>query len=126
MIALLIAQPWSDDTPTDDGTPTGQETVRVRAADYIGDPVEEVEAALKEKGLGTWTNEIDNSGDHEAGTVADLDPTGEVKVGTTDHARRLGRTGPGEARQDQEAGPDQDAGARPRARTEHARHPRDS
>ena len=81
---LLVAHPWTDDPSADDGgTTPGPETVRVRAAAYIGDPVEEVEAALADKGLKTKTNEIDNSGDHDAGTVADLDPTGKVKKGST-------------------------------------------
>jgi eukaryotic-like serine/threonine-protein kinase len=82
--ALLVAHPWTDDSPTDtDNTPAAGDTVRVRAAAYIGDPVEDVEAALADKGLKTRTDEVDNSGDHDAGTVADLDPTGKVKVGST-------------------------------------------
>jgi serine/threonine-protein kinase len=83
LAVLLVAHPWTDDTPSDGGTTPGADTVRVRAAAYIGDPVEEVEAALADKGLKTKTNEIDNSGDHDAGTVADLDPTGRVKKGST-------------------------------------------
>jgi len=57
--------------------------VRVRAAAYIGEPVGDVESALADKGLETDTNEVDNSGDHEAGTVADLSPTGRVEKGST-------------------------------------------
>jgi len=84
LVALLIAHPWTDDTTaTDDNTPpSGQDTVRVRAAAYIGDPVEQVEQALAAKGLKTRRNEVDNSGDHEAGTVADLHPTGLVTKGS--------------------------------------------
>jgi hypothetical protein len=84
LAVLLVAHPWTDNTSSDDGgTTPGAETVRVRAAAYIGDPVEDVKAALADKGLKTKTNEIDNSGDHDAGTVADLDPTGRVKKGST-------------------------------------------
>jgi serine/threonine-protein kinase len=85
LVALLVAHPWTDDTTaTDDGTtPSGQDTVRVRASAYIGDPVEQVERALADKGLKTKRNEVDNSGDHEAGTVADLHPTGLVAKGST-------------------------------------------
>jgi serine/threonine protein kinase len=85
VVALLVAHPWTDDTTaTDDGgTDTGKDTVQVHAADYIGKPLEKVKSELSAKGLDTRTNEIDNSGKHDAGTVADLDPTGKVAVGTT-------------------------------------------
>ncbi len=81
LVALLVAHPWTDDT-ADEPTP-GADTVRVKASAYIGEPVEDVEAALADKGLKTTTDTVDNSGDHEAGTVADLDPTGEVAQGAT-------------------------------------------
>jgi eukaryotic-like serine/threonine-protein kinase len=81
VIALLVARPWADETPADE-TPASDK-VRVRAAVYIGDPVEDVEAALADKGLETTTNQIDNPGDETAGTVADLSPTGRVDRGST-------------------------------------------
>ncbi|MET0840027.1 MAG: PASTA domain-containing protein, partial [Marmoricola sp.] len=81
VVALLVAHPWTDDTSAD-GT-TSDERVRVRANAYIGDPVEDVEAALADKGLETNRNEVSNPGDEKAGTVADLDPTGRVRKGTT-------------------------------------------
>jgi serine/threonine protein kinase len=84
LVALLVAHPWTDDTTAGNGgTNSGQDTVRVRASDYIGEPVGKVKSALSAKGLKTKTNEIDNSGDHDAGTVADLDPTGQVAKGAT-------------------------------------------
>ena len=79
LVALLVAHPWTDDTSGDSNT--GQGTVHVRAADYIGDPVQEVEAALADQGLKTRTHSVDNSGDHDSGTVADLNPTGTVDKG---------------------------------------------
>ncbi len=128
VVALLIARPWSDDTSADDGTT--DDRVQVNASAYIGDPVEKVEAALAEKGLETKVNEVSNSGNREAGIVADLSPTGRVEPGTTitldvwgeppadegdqgDEGRR-GRPG---ARQDQgaqarEAGQDRGASTR--------------
>ncbi len=82
IVALLVAHPWSNDTTADDTT-SASKTVRVRAAAYIGQPVDEVKSALADKGLKTTTDQVDNSGDHEAGTVADLSPTGRVKKGST-------------------------------------------
>jgi serine/threonine-protein kinase len=82
LLALLIWHPWTDSTTSDGSTP-GQDTVEVRAADYIGDPVSQVEDALAAKGLKTKTHEVDNSGSHDADTVADLSPTGQVDTGST-------------------------------------------
>jgi hypothetical protein len=90
VVALLVAHPWTQDgAATDDGTDTSTpadpsaKTVRVRASDYVGDPVDDVQSALDDKGLSTRTRSEDNNGDHDAGTVASLSPTGNVKVGTT-------------------------------------------
>ena len=79
--ALLVAQPWSQDGETS-GDETA-ETVRVRPRDYLGKPVGEVEAALRAKGLETRTESKDNPGPEKAGTVASLDPTGNVAKGET-------------------------------------------
>jgi serine/threonine-protein kinase len=81
VVALLVAHPWTDDTAADDGTT--DDRVQVKASQYIGEPVEKVEAALAEKGLETETDEVTNDGNREAGTVADLSPTGRVEPGTT-------------------------------------------
>jgi serine/threonine-protein kinase len=82
LAALLIWHPWTDSTDSDGSNPA-QDTVEVRAADYIGDPVSQVEDALAAKGLKTTTHEVDNSGKHDANTVADLSPTGQVDTGST-------------------------------------------
>jgi tRNA A-37 threonylcarbamoyl transferase component Bud32 len=92
VLALLITHPWTDDTAasTSDGagatTPVEakqSDTVRVRRAAYVGQPVDEVRSALRDKGLKTTTDTQDNPGDQEADTVADLSPTGQVKKGAT-------------------------------------------
>jgi hypothetical protein len=83
VVALLVAHPWTNADTTADNPPGTGDTVRVRAAAYIGEPVQEVEAALADKGLKTKTSDRDNSGNHDAGTVAALDPTGKVEKGTT-------------------------------------------
>jgi serine/threonine protein kinase len=84
--ALLIAHPWTDDSPTSDGnnaSTSADEKVRVRRAAYLGEPVDDVVAALKDRGLKTRTQTQDNPGDQEPGTVADLDPIGLVDKGST-------------------------------------------
>ena len=85
--ALLISRPWADDgSATDDGTDTSadaNDTVRVRRAAFIGEPVSDVVSALENKDLRTETRTQDNPGGEESGTVADLDPTGVVEKGST-------------------------------------------
>ncbi len=83
VIALLVAHPWTNNDTTADDPPGAGDTVQVKAGAYIGEPVEEVEAALADKGLKTKTSDRDNSGNHDAGTVAALDPTGTVEKGST-------------------------------------------
>jgi tRNA A-37 threonylcarbamoyl transferase component Bud32 len=80
--ALLVASPWSDDNNTTAGNDSGgADTVRVRKAAYVGKPVDEVESALKDKGLETKVETEDNPGGEEAGTVSDLSPFGKVDKG---------------------------------------------
>ncbi len=86
LAALLVTRPWEqEDTPDTGGNdPSGEpETVRVRRGAYVGKPVGEVEAALKDKDLETRRETTDNPGGEEPGTVEDLEPTGPVKVGST-------------------------------------------
>jgi hypothetical protein len=82
VIALLVVHPWTNDSTANDGDGSS-DTVRVRAAAYVGHPVDEVEAALGAKGLHTTTHTIDNPGGHDADTVASLNPTGQVQKGAT-------------------------------------------
>jgi outer membrane biosynthesis protein TonB len=79
--ALLIWSPWSNDDADTTGDDPAADTVRVRKAAYVGKPVDEVENALGDKGLETEVETIDNPGDEEAGTVADLSPFGKVAEG---------------------------------------------
>jgi tRNA A-37 threonylcarbamoyl transferase component Bud32 len=79
--ALLIAHPWTNDSS--DTAADGQDTVRVRKADYLGEPVAAVRKALEAKGLETETDLQPNDGNEDGGTVADLTPAGKVATGAT-------------------------------------------
>ncbi len=89
VVALLVAHPWTDDTgaATEPGTntspPAGDGTIRVRRADYVGEPVEEVVADLREQGFKTTVTTKDNPGDEEVDIVADVSPSGNVEKGAT-------------------------------------------
>jgi tRNA A-37 threonylcarbamoyl transferase component Bud32 len=88
LAALLIAHPWTGDgtgngTDPSTGADPQSDTVRVRRGAYLGEPVDEVVAALRAKGLETKVETQDNPGDETAGTVGDLSPTGTVDRGET-------------------------------------------
>lgn len=86
LAALLIAHPWTGSgNGADPSTPADpqSDTVRVRRAAYIGEPVDDVVAALRDKGLETKVETKDNPGGEDAGTVDDLSPTGTVDKGET-------------------------------------------
>ncbi len=90
LVALLIAHPWTNDSAaTDDGdnasTPADpkSDTVRVRRADYIGEPIDSAVSELRGKGFDTKVETKSNPGDQDSGTVADLSPTGAVEKGAT-------------------------------------------
>ncbi len=89
VLALLVAHPWTDDSgaATEPGTnaspPAGDGKVRVRRADYIGEPVEEVVADLRRKGFKTTVKTKDNPGGEEVDLVADVSPSGDVEKGAT-------------------------------------------
>jgi tRNA A-37 threonylcarbamoyl transferase component Bud32 len=90
LVALLIAHPWTDDSAaTDDGgnasTPAAPKsnTIRVNRSDFIGDPIDEAVATLRERGFKTVVATRSNPGGHDPGTVADLSPTGDVEKGAT-------------------------------------------
>ncbi len=80
LVALLVWSPWSDDAETTDGDPAA-DTVKVDKGAYVGQPVDEVRADLEDKGLETKVETEENPGDEDAGTVADLSPTGVVDKG---------------------------------------------
>jgi serine/threonine-protein kinase len=62
---------------------TAPTTVQVSAASYVGKPVDAVRTALRDLGLRTRVVTVDNPGGRRAGTVAALDPTGQVRVSAT-------------------------------------------
>ena len=82
LAALLITHPWTDDT-TATNDDSNADTVRVKRGAYIGEPIDDVEKALQDKGLETRTETQDNPGGEDADTVADLSPTGVVDKGET-------------------------------------------
>jgi serine/threonine-protein kinase len=82
LAALLVTRPWSQDPAGSEGDGTS-DTVRVRKAAYVGEPVGEVRAALRKKGLKTRVESATNPGEEQADTVADLSPTGTVEKGAT-------------------------------------------
>ncbi len=55
----------------------------VDPAAYLGRPKDEVEKELKALGLKVEETEVDNPGDQEPDTVADVTPSGEVEPGST-------------------------------------------
>ena len=58
------------------------EPVRVRAADYVGEPGAQVTRELRALGLAVTRTDRSNPGDRAAGTVAAVSPTGLVEPGT--------------------------------------------
>jgi eukaryotic-like serine/threonine-protein kinase len=71
-------------TPSPSSTPSPTpEQVEVQAADYVGRPAAAVRGDLESLGLRVAQRTVDNPGDQETGTVADLTPTGLLDKGTT-------------------------------------------
>jgi eukaryotic-like serine/threonine-protein kinase len=105
LAALLVAHPWTDDSPGSAGsspsTAAADDTVRVRRAAYVGEPVDDVVAALRAKDLKPEVETQDNPGDQERGTVADLDPTGLVAKGSTINLQVWGDSPPAEQPRDE-------------------------
>jgi serine/threonine-protein kinase len=75
--------PATTQSPSESATTTAPATVDVNPDDYVGRPVDDVVADLEGLGLSTETQEKENLGTEEAGTVDSLDPTGTVDEGTT-------------------------------------------
>jgi len=96
LVWLLVAQPWNDEaTPTDETPDTETpaqtqepepepepETVEVNRDDFIGEPVDETQAILEDRGLKTRVETLENPGSEEPGLVIELDPTGTLEEGT--------------------------------------------
>ncbi len=96
VLLLLVTRPWDDgDTTTADPTPSpspsaqqsqaseAPTTVSLDPDAYVGRPVDEVRGELDELGLDSTTRTVANDGDQDEGTVAALDPTGDVEEGTS-------------------------------------------
>ena len=57
--------------------------VQINEDDYLGRPVDEVAAELRDKGLEVDTQPVDNPGDKDADTVANVRPTAGLVKGDT-------------------------------------------
>ena len=57
--------------------------IRVDAADYVGRPKDDAKSDLKDLGFEVDDTTVDNPGDAEEDTVADVSPTGLVAPGST-------------------------------------------
>jgi eukaryotic-like serine/threonine-protein kinase len=68
-------------TPSQRTSATTPETVRVRAADYVGKPVAEATAALRALGLRVTTRTVPAGPGIEIGTVTGVTPTGRLSPG---------------------------------------------
>ena len=111
--ALLVIRPWAEEPPSTNNateSPAAGDRVRVRRAAFIGEPAEEVVAALEDKDLQTETESQENPGDREAGTVADLDPTGLVEKGSAITIQVWGDPPPEEPTEETDEQPDQGNG----------------
>ena len=67
--------------PTTSATP--DETVTVDPADYVGRPVKDATKQLEDLGLRVQVVTVDNPGDQEKDTVADVSPSGQVEPDQT-------------------------------------------
>lgn len=89
-VALARGDGETDDTPgSGSAAPSPRvstervATVRLDPSAYVGRPVAEVTAELTALGLEPRAVDQANPGGHRAGTVAALDPTGQVRMGAT-------------------------------------------
>jgi serine/threonine-protein kinase len=89
LLGFLLLRACDDDQPEPRARPTATarptadapRTIRVRAADYVGRPVADVERELERRGLQvTRTSEPSEA---PAGTVTKIEPTGSLRKGTT-------------------------------------------
>ncbi len=78
----------SSPAPTQTTTPTKTtspepETVTVNKSDYVGRPAKDAKRDLHALGLKVTQQTVDNPGDKQQDTVSDVNPTGDVKKGST-------------------------------------------
>jgi len=86
IVALTGGDTGGTREPAPSGTPSGTVSkapaVVIDTAAYAGRPAAEVRAALLDLQLRPTLHTVSNPGGHTAGTVASLDPTGNVPVGS--------------------------------------------
>ena len=80
--APTSSAPTTEDTPSEESSSAPAE-VRIDEDDYLGRPVDDVVAALRDKGLEVDTSPVDNPGGEEADTVASVSPTSGLVEGDT-------------------------------------------
>jgi eukaryotic-like serine/threonine-protein kinase len=110
-VLLLAVHSCSNNTPDPASTTPGQrtsatapETVRVRAADYVGKPVAEATAALRALGLRVTSRTVPAGHGTEIGTVTGVTPTGRLSPGegvTLDIAGKTPHEPPGNKKKDE-------------------------
>jgi serine/threonine-protein kinase len=75
--------PSSTRTSTPSASASADHRVRVDPADYVGRPQDEARKSLEDLGLRVQVTTVDNPGDQQKDTVADVSPSGRVDPGTT-------------------------------------------
>jgi serine/threonine-protein kinase len=80
--APTSSAPTTEDTPSEE-TSSAPAEVQIDEDDYLGRPVDDVAAELRDLGLRVQTEPVDNPGDEEADTVASVSPTGTLAEGDT-------------------------------------------
>ena len=64
-------------------TPQEPQTVSVNKGDYVGRPAKDASKDLRALGLKVQQQTVDNPGDEQENTVEDVNPTGDVRKGST-------------------------------------------
>ncbi len=73
----------ASETPSPSPSPSADDLVTVDPADYVGRPKDEVKKELEDLGLEVDDTTVDNPGDQEKDTVADVSPSGQVEPDST-------------------------------------------
>ena len=74
--------PTTEDTPSEESSSAPAE-VQINEGDYLGRPVDDVVAELRDLKLEVDTKPVDNPGDRDADTVASVSPTSGLVEGDT-------------------------------------------
>jgi serine/threonine-protein kinase len=83
--APTTTEPTSDPTTTSPTTEPTEEpsTVEIDEGAYLGRDHKDVEKELRDLGVEPRSEQVDNDGSHEEGTVASVQPSGTVEEGST-------------------------------------------